>query len=71
MLAPDLLPFIGVFALLEAGCREVWLTKGQTVIGIEADDLPEQVESFQTYPRERLGQTLRLLPAPQATATST
>ena len=42
MLAPDLLPFIGVFALLEAGCREVWLTKGQTVIGIEADDSPDR-----------------------------
>ena len=47
MLAPDLLPFIGVFALLEAGCREVWLTKGQTVIGIEAEDSPDCVESFQ------------------------
>ncbi len=46
MLAPDLLPFIGVFALLEAGCREVWLTKGQTVIGIEAEDLPDRAESF-------------------------
>ena len=47
MLAPDLLPFIGVFALLEAGCREVWLTKGHTVIGIEAEDSPDCVESFQ------------------------
>lgn len=46
MLAPDLLPFVGVFALLEAGCREVWLTKGHTVIGIEADDSPDQVEAF-------------------------
>ena len=35
MLAPDLLTFIGVFALLEAGCREVWLTKRQQVVGIE------------------------------------
>ncbi len=49
MLAPDLLPFIGVFALLEAGCREVWLTKGHTVIGIEADDSAEEVESFQRF----------------------
>ena len=46
MLAPDLLPFIGVFALLEAGCREVWLTKGRTVVGIEAEDSPDCVESF-------------------------
>jgi len=46
MLAPDLLPFIGVFALLETGCREVWLTKGHTVIGIEAEDTPDRVEAF-------------------------
>ena len=47
MLAPEVLPFLGVFALLEHGCREVWLTKGQTVIGIEAEDSPNCVESFQ------------------------
>ena len=29
MLAPDLLPFIGVFALLEHGCPEVWLHQGR------------------------------------------
>ena len=46
MLAPDLLPFIGVFALLEAGCREVWLTKSRKVFGIEAEDMPDQVEAF-------------------------
>ena len=49
MLAPDLLPFIGVFALLEAGCREVWLTKVQTVLGIEADDSPDQVEMLHRF----------------------
>lgn len=43
LLAPDLLPFLGVFALLEAGCREVWLTKNRGVIGIEAEDQPERV----------------------------
>ncbi len=46
MLAPDLLSFIGIFALLEAGCREVWLTQSHSVIGIERDDLPDQVETF-------------------------
>ena len=60
MLAPDLLPFIGVFALLEAGCREVWLTKGHTVIGIEADDSPDRVEVVQTHPRQRPGATFWL-----------
>ncbi len=49
MLPPDLLPFIGVFALLEAGCREVWLTKGHTVIGLEAKDEPEQVEALKQF----------------------
>ncbi len=49
MLPPDLLSFIGVFALLEDGCREVWLTKGQTVIGMEVEDSPDQVEAFQRF----------------------
>ncbi len=49
MLAPDLLPFIGVFALLEAGCREVWLTKRQQVIGIESEDLPERLDGLKRY----------------------
>lgn len=46
MLAPDLLSFLAIFALLEAGCREVWLTKGHSVFGIEPDDSPDQVETF-------------------------
>ncbi|MFZ1932389.1 MAG: hypothetical protein WAU84_01475 [Thermoguttaceae bacterium] len=49
MLAPELLPFIGVFALLEAGCREVWLTKSRQVVGIEADDPPDRVDAFDHY----------------------
>lgn len=49
MLAPDLLPFVGVFALLESGCREVWLTKSRQVIGIEADDEPDQAELLKRY----------------------
>jgi hypothetical protein len=49
MLAPDLLTFIGVFALLEAGCREVWLTKRHQVVGIEPDDPPDRVDDFKRY----------------------
>jgi hypothetical protein len=49
MLAPDLLPFIGVFALLEAGCREVWLTKRQQVVGIEPDDPLDRVDDLKRY----------------------
>ena len=46
MLAPEVLTLVGVFALLESGCCEVWLTKGNELVGFEASDSPEQVESF-------------------------
>jgi hypothetical protein len=49
MLAPDLLPFLGVFALLESGCREVWLTKSRQVLGIEADDTPDRTDALHRY----------------------
>lgn len=49
MLAPELLTFVGVFALLEGGCREVWLTKGRGVIGIEAADEADRVDSFKRF----------------------
>jgi hypothetical protein len=49
MLAPELLSFIGVFALLENGCREVWLLKGAEVIGLEADDPPDRVEFWKHH----------------------
>jgi hypothetical protein len=49
MLAPDLLPFLGVFALLESGCREVWLTKTRQVVGIEADDEPDQADALKRH----------------------
>ena len=50
MLAPDLLPFLGVFALLESGCREVWLlTKSRQVVGIEGDDEPDRADALKRY----------------------
>ena len=49
MLAPDLLPFLGVFALLEAGCSEVWLTKNRQVVGIEASDEPDRADALKRY----------------------
>jgi hypothetical protein len=49
MLAPEFLPFLGVFALLEGGCREVWLTKTRQVIGVDAEDSPDQVGTMQRY----------------------
>ena len=70
MLAPDLLPFLGVFALLESGCHEVWLTKSRQVVGIEADDEPDQ-SSIETLLRRRTGTDALRTPGRQATAIST
>ena len=43
MLAPEMLIPLGAFALLESGCKEVWLV-GQTLIGIESTDDELEVE---------------------------
>ena len=49
MLAREVQPFIGIFALLEQGCSEVWLTKGGSLIGIERTDLEEDVKRFKEF----------------------
>ena len=49
MLAREILPFVGVFALLEDGCPEVFLTKGGGLIGIERTDSAEDVERFKEF----------------------
>ena len=49
MLAREVLPFVGVFALLEDGCPEVWLTKGNALVGIEPTDREEDVERFKQF----------------------
>ena len=54
MLAPELLPFLGVFALLESGCREVWLTKSRQVVGIEVGDMPDRADALHRYCGEEL-----------------
>ena len=46
MLAPEMLVPIGIFALLEAGCKEVWLFKDGTLAGIEATDQPDYIEAW-------------------------
>jgi hypothetical protein len=38
LLAPDLLPMLGIFALLESGCPEVWRTSDGAVFGFEPGD---------------------------------
>ena len=54
MLAPELLSVAGVFALLESGCREVWVTKDGAVLGIEAEDDPERTEALRSVYADRL-----------------
>lgn len=54
MLAPEFLPFLGVFALLEHGSREAYLTKGNGVVGIESTDSADQLESFKRFSANNL-----------------
>ena len=53
MLSPEMLVPIAVFALLEAGCREVYVLKG-AVVGIEAEDIGETLERFRRYHGEEI-----------------
>jgi hypothetical protein len=46
MLAPELLTFLGVFALLENGCSEVLQVKGCGLHGFDSDDVPELTARF-------------------------
>lgn len=46
MLVPELLVPIGVFALLEHGCTEVWRVQDHGLLGIEPHDTPEVVEEY-------------------------
>ena len=43
MLTQEMILPLAVFALLESGCREVWVTD-RAAIGVEADDSDEDVE---------------------------
>ena len=49
MAAPELLVPLGVFALLENGCREVWRTKSDGLLGIEPNDDPQRVEGVKRF----------------------
>ena len=44
LVPPELRQPLGVFALLESGCRQVWLYQNGGLLGIEPDDSPEQIE---------------------------
>jgi hypothetical protein len=54
MLAPELMVPVGAFALLENGCSEVWLTKGQSLVGLESEDTSRVVENFRQVYAENL-----------------
>ena len=49
MMAREFLPFVGIFALLEDRCPEVWLTKGNGLVGIETSDAAEDVQRFRQF----------------------
>jgi len=56
MLTVDLITFLGVFALLEAGCKEVWTQKeGRGVVGFEPSDDPQKVDAYKSVFADRLG----------------
>ena len=58
MLAPELLVPLAVFALLEAGCKEVWLVRDGGVIGIEASDDADMIDANRRLVGDRMLRSL-------------
>lgn len=58
MLTTELIPFLGIFALLESGCPEVWLLKDGSLIALEATDSPELIEAHRHLVGDRLARVL-------------
>jgi hypothetical protein len=58
MLAHEMLTSLAIFALLESGCKEVWLVRDGGVIGIELEDLPDMIDANRRLIGERLVRTL-------------
>ncbi len=52
MLTHEMIVPLGVFALLDSGCREVWVTD-RAAIGIESGDTEEQVELMKQVHKPR------------------
>lgn len=46
MVSPELLTLLSVFALLESGCTQVWVTRNHGVIGIEPSATPSDLETL-------------------------
>lgn len=53
LLATEMLVPLGVFALLENGCREVWLV-GQALLGIEVTDKDAEVELWRAFHEQNI-----------------
>lgn len=49
MLCPEILTIIGVYALLDDGCHEVWATKSFGLVGIQQGDPQHTVDNLQLY----------------------
>jgi hypothetical protein len=47
LLSPEIAPILGVYALLDDGCYEVWTTKRNGSVGIEQGDGQEVVQNLQ------------------------
>jgi hypothetical protein len=47
MMSREMLVPIGIFALLESGCVQVWQDANGSLLGIERDDPPDQVASVE------------------------
>jgi hypothetical protein len=57
MLSFEMLTPVGIFALLESGCREVWLYRNGSMLGIEPTDSEEQIELCRKMAPEALART--------------
>lgn len=57
MLSHDMLTPVGVFALLESGCTEVWLYRNGSMLGIEPSDSAEHIELCRKMAPEALART--------------
>ena len=54
MLSQCMLTPIGVFALLESGCTEVWLYKSGGLLGIEPSDRPADLAVLNAFGKDEL-----------------
>ena len=59
LLTPEVLAGISVFALLESGCTECWVCRNGSVLGVEADDPPEQIAASKRMRADNIARVFR------------